>query len=67
MNFEDFYKFYSKISMGISDNNYFEYLVNNVWDLDGGSANNYYKYGNNGFQQRTKSAVVRQYMTSSPY
>ena len=67
MNFEDFYKFYSQISMGISDNNYFEYLVNNVWDLDGGSANNYYNYGNNGFQQRTKSAVVRQYMTSSPY
>ena len=67
MNFEDFYKFYSQISMGISDNNYFEYLVNNVWNLDGGSANNYYNYGNNGFQQRTKSAVVRQFMTSSPY
>ena len=66
MNFEDFYKFYSQISMGISDNNYFEYLVNNVWNLDGGSANNYYNYGNNGFQQRTKSAVVRQFMTS-PY
>ena len=67
MNFEDFYKFYSQISMGISDNNYFEYLVNNVWNLDGGSASNYYNYGNNGFQQRTKSAVVRQFMTSSPY
>ena len=55
MNFEDFYKFYSQISMGISDNNYFEYLVNNVWNLDGGSANNYYNYGNNAFAQRGRN------------
>ena len=55
MNFDDFYKFYSQISMGISDDNYFEYLVNNVWNLDGGSANNYYNYGQNAFEQRGRN------------
>ena len=57
--YDDFLKFYSQISLGISDNNYFEYLVNNVWNLDGGNANNYYNYGNNVFEQRARSAYNR--------
>ncbi len=57
--YDDFLKFYSQISFGISDNNYFEYLVNNVWNLDGGNANNFYNYGNNIFEQRARSAYNR--------
>ena len=56
LNFVDFMKFYSQISLGISDDNYFEYLVNNVWNLDGGNANNFYNYGKNIFEQRARSA-----------
>jgi DNA polymerase-3 subunit alpha len=48
-------KYPTLCSMGISDDNYIEYLVNNVWNLDGGSANNYYNYGQNAFEQRGRN------------
>ena len=44
--YEDFIKFYSQISMYISDNNYFELLIKNVWNLDGGDTYHFYNFGN---------------------
>ena len=57
LNYEDFIKFYSQISMYISDNNYFEMLIKNVWNLDGGDTYHFYNFGNKfGRKNRIKSA-----------
>ena len=34
MSFEEFLDFYSEISMSIEDDDFFEYLLNNCWDLN---------------------------------
>ena len=40
MNFNEFVMFYNEISMNIKDDNLFDYLINNCWDLDRISGNN---------------------------
>ncbi len=52
LNYNDFIKFYNQISLGISDDNYFNYLINNVWNLDNGDDKHYYNFGNNIFGMR---------------
>ena len=52
INYNDFIKFYNQISLGISDESYFEYLINNVWNLDNGDEKHFYNYGNNVFHFR---------------
>ena len=52
LNYNDFIKFYNQISLGISDDSYFNYLINNVWNLDNGDDKHYYNFGNNIFEMR---------------
>ena len=52
INYNDFIKFYNQISLGISDEKYFDYLINNVWNLDNGDDKHYYNFGNNIFGMR---------------
>ena len=40
MNFNEFAKFYNEISMNIKDDNLFDYLLNNCWDMDKFLGNN---------------------------
>ena len=42
LNYNDFIKFYNQISLGISDDSHFEYLINNVWNLNGNIGRSYY-------------------------
>ena len=49
INYNDFIKFYNQISLGISDEKYFDYLINNVWNLDNGDEKHYYNYGRDVF------------------
>ena len=46
LNYKDFIKFYSQISMYINNNNSFEKLINSVWNLDGGDTYHFYNFGN---------------------
>lgn len=39
---EEFINYYNQISMSIEDDKYFEYMINNCWDMD---KRNAYKYG----------------------
>lgn len=59
LNYEDFIKFYSQISMYITNNYYFEKLINNVWNLDGGDTTHFYNFGNKfGRKNKIKSASI---------
>ena len=55
MNFNEFAMFYNEISMNIKDDNLFDYLLNNCWNLDKFSGNNQnvnnYNNFNNGNNQ----------------
>ena len=51
MSFEEFCNFYNEISMSIEDDNYFEYLLNNCWNIEPennnqniNENNNYYEF-----------------------
>ena len=46
MIFSEFAMFYSEISMSIRDDNLFDYLLNNCWDLDRMMGNNKYNNSN---------------------
>ncbi len=52
INYNDFIKFYNQISLGISDEKYFDYLINNVWNLDNGDEKHYYNYGRDVFGKK---------------
>ena len=52
MNFNEFAMFYNEISMNIKDDNLFDYLLNNCWNLDrfngnNQNINNYNNFNNN--------------------
>ena len=49
INYNDFIKFYNQVSLCISDEKYFDYLINNVWNLDNGDEKHYYNYGRDVF------------------
>ncbi len=57
---QDFVDFYSQISLGITDDEYFENLMKNVWNLDDSYYNdNYNNYYNNDVNnQRIKTGTV---------
>ena len=80
MNFNEFAKFYSEISMNIKDDNLFDYMLNNCWDLDRSSRNNinngnwnnnnYYNNNNNSnydnnIRARTGKQIMN--MNNRPY
>ena len=47
MNYNEFINFYNEISMNIKDDNLFDYLLNNCWDLDRFTENNQNNSNNN--------------------
>ena len=67
--FQDFVNFYTQISMGITDDNYFEKMINSVWNVNNNvvsnnnnpysNYNNYYSNNKNVNQRlRTGSQIV---------
>jgi hypothetical protein len=40
---EEFYEYYNNISMSIEEDSYFEFMMNNVWNLDGNNKQQYSK------------------------
>ena len=46
LNFEEFKMFFGEISVGIDDDNLFEYFICNCWNLDRNMSNNYNCGGN---------------------
>jgi len=52
---QDFVDFYSQISLGITDDAYFECLMKNVWNFDN---NYYYNFNNNINNQRIKTGTA---------
>jgi hypothetical protein len=45
--------------MYITNNYYFEKLINNVWNLDGGDTTHFYNFGNKfGRKNKIKSASI---------
>ena len=47
MSYNDFYNFFKEISISISDDKYFEYLINNCWSLNQNLEKNNFNYNNN--------------------
>ena len=59
MNFNEFAMFYNEISMNIKDDNLFDYLLNNCWDLDRFSENNQNNNSNNNYMNYDKNIRAR--------
>jgi Ca2+-binding EF-hand superfamily protein len=82
MSFNDFVMFYNEISMNIKDDNLFEYLMNNCWDLDklsfnninnnsnwNNNCNNNYNRNNNNYDRNIRARTGKQIMNlnNRPY
>jgi len=80
MTFSEFAMFYSEISMSIRDDNLFDYLLNNCWDLDRMMGNNKYNNlnyinnnvntnSNNNYDRNIRARTGKQIMNmnSRPY
>ena len=67
MSHDDFYNFFKEISMSISDDKYFEYLINNCWGLNQNieknnlNYNNNINYGNDNVRIRTGKEIINNY------
>ena len=61
MSFEEFFDFYNEISMSIEDDDYFEMLLTNCWDLDEGNNENL----NNNVENNNKNQQVNQSKNSN--
>ena len=69
MNYNEFIKFYNEISMNIKDDNLFDYILNNCWDLDrfnennqNISNNNHSTNNNNNYEKNIRARTGEQIM-----
>ena len=67
INYEDFKKFYTEISMSIKDDNVFESMMFNCWNLNNSNNNGYNRnnngnYNNNGYDRNIRARTGQQIM-----